>query len=73
MIPLDNPIPRDWFDWTNATVGIVGLGLTVAAIFQATGAKKAAEAAREAIWKREATDSFRAGRAGQRTRSVAPV
>jgi hypothetical protein len=42
MILHDNPIPRDWFDWPNATVGGTGLLLTLAAIFQATGAKKAA-------------------------------
>lgn len=51
-------IDRDWFDWTNAGVGVAGLGLTILAIWQATGAKKAAEEAREAIWQREASDSF---------------
>ncbi|MGA2166972.1 MAG: hypothetical protein ABSG62_02090 [Terracidiphilus sp.] len=58
MILLDNPIPRDWLDWTNASVGGVGLLLTIAAIVQATGAKRAAKEAREAIWQREASDSF---------------
>jgi hypothetical protein len=58
MILFDNPIPRDWFDWTNASVGGVGLLLTIAAVVQATGAKRAAREAREAIWQREASDSF---------------
>jgi hypothetical protein len=49
---------HDWFDWTNSGVGAAGLLLTVGAIWQATGAKKAATEAREAIWKREASDSF---------------
>jgi hypothetical protein len=49
---------HDWLDWTNASVGGVGLLLTIAAIRQATGAKRAAEEASEAIWQREASDSF---------------
>jgi hypothetical protein len=51
-------ILHDWFDWSNAGVGVAGLGLTILAIWQATGAKKAAEEAREAIWQREASESF---------------
>lgn len=51
-------IAHDWFDWTNSGVGVAGLALTVGAIWQATGAKKAARAAREAIWKREASSSM---------------
>jgi hypothetical protein len=35
-------ILHDWFDWSNASVGVSGLALTIAAIWQATGAKKAA-------------------------------
>jgi hypothetical protein len=58
MILLDNPIPRDWFDWTNATVGGVGLLLTLAAIWQATGAKTAARAARQAVDQRNAADAL---------------
>jgi hypothetical protein len=58
MILFDNPIPRDWFDWSNAGVGVVGLAFTLWAVWQATGAKKAATEAREAIWQREASDSF---------------
>jgi hypothetical protein len=53
-----NPIPRDWFDWTNATVGAIGLVLTVLAIIQATGAKKAATGAKDAVWKRTASAAF---------------
>lgn len=48
----------EWVDWSNTAVGGVGLLLTIAAIVQATGAKQAAREAREAIWQREATDSF---------------
>jgi hypothetical protein len=51
-------ILHDWFDWTNAGVGVVGLGFTLWAVRQATGAKQAAIEAREAIWQREASDSF---------------
>lgn len=36
---------HDWFDWTNAGVGAAGLVLTVGALWQATGAKKAAQLA----------------------------
>lgn len=46
---------HDLFEWTNAAVSAVGLLLTVAAVIQATGAKKAAVDAREAIWRREAS------------------
>jgi len=49
---------RDWFDWTNAGIGTAGLALTFATLFFAKGAKTAATEAREAIWKREASDSF---------------
>ena len=42
-------ILHDMFDWTNSGVGAAGLVLTVGAIWQATGAKKAAEDAREAV------------------------
>jgi hypothetical protein len=51
-------ILHDWFDWSNAGVGMGGLALTVGAIWQATGAKQAAIEAKEAIWQREASDSF---------------
>lgn len=49
---------HDIFDWSNATVGAVGLVLTVGAIWQATGAKKAALEAREAVFQRNASDSL---------------
>jgi hypothetical protein len=49
---------HDWFDWTNAGIGTAGLALTVATLLFAKGAKKAATEAKEAIWKREASDSF---------------
>jgi hypothetical protein len=58
MIVFDNPIPRDWFDWTNATVGGVGLLLTLLAIRQATGAKQAASEAREAVYQRNSAEAF---------------
>jgi hypothetical protein len=51
-------ILHDLFDWTNSGVGVAGLALTVGAVWQATGAKKAAEEAKEAIWQRDASDSF---------------
>jgi hypothetical protein len=49
---------HDWFDWSNAGVGVVGLAFTLWAVRQATGARQAAIEAREAIWQREASDSF---------------
>jgi len=42
-------ILHDLFDWTNSGVGAVGLALTAGAIWQATGAKKAASAVRDAV------------------------
>jgi hypothetical protein len=56
MTLLDNPIPRDWFDWTNASVGGAGLLFTIAAIWQATGAKRAAQEARQAVYSRNASE-----------------
>jgi predicted alpha/beta hydrolase len=49
---------HDLFDWTNAGVGAAGLALTAGAFWQATGAKKAAQEARDAVWKREAASSL---------------
>jgi hypothetical protein len=51
-------ILRDWFDWSNAGVGAAGLVLTVGAIWQATGAKRAAKEAREAVFRRNAADAM---------------
>jgi hypothetical protein len=52
-------ILHDMFDWSNAGVGVAGLALTIAAIFQATGAKKAARQAREAVYRRNALDDVK--------------
>jgi len=51
-------ILHDLFDWSNSGVGIIGLALTVGAIWQATGAKKAATEAREAVYRRNAADAM---------------
>jgi hypothetical protein len=51
--------PRDSFDWFGLVVGLVGLVLTVLAIIQAKGAKDAALDAKNSVWKRDASDSFR--------------
>jgi hypothetical protein len=51
-------ILHDLFDWSNSGVGVVGLGLTLWAVRQATGAKKAAMEAREAIHHRNAADAM---------------
>jgi hypothetical protein len=51
-------ILHDWFKWSNAGVGVVGLGLTLWAVWQATGAKKAAREARQAVYRRNATDDI---------------
>jgi hypothetical protein len=46
------------FDLVNAGVGGVGLLLTIVAIVQATGAKRAATRAREAVYHRNAADAM---------------
>ena len=58
MILLDIPIPRDWFDWTNFTIGLSGLVLTLWAIWQATGAKKAARRAEQSVIRHNAEVDF---------------
>jgi hypothetical protein len=58
MILLDNPIPRDWFDWSNASLGVVGLGLTLWAVAQATGAKAAAQRAEKSVRRHNAEVDF---------------
>ncbi|MDE3148813.1 MAG: hypothetical protein KGL37_05025 [Acidobacteriota bacterium] len=50
---------HDWFDWTNASVGVAGLALTMGAIWQATGAKSAAREARQAVYRRNASDDVK--------------
>lgn len=42
-------ILHDWFDWTNSGIGAVGLVLTLGAIWQATGAKDAAQQAGKSV------------------------
>lgn len=51
-------LPRDWFDWTNAGVGVAGFLFTLGAIWQATGAKKAAQSAANNIKKHTAEIDF---------------
>jgi dsDNA-binding SOS-regulon protein len=51
-------ILHDLFDWSNSGVGLAGLALTVGALWQATGAKRAATEAKEAVYRRNAADSF---------------
>jgi hypothetical protein len=48
----------DWVDWSNTIVGGVGLLLTIAAIVQATGAKTAARAARQAIFHKNSAEDL---------------
>jgi hypothetical protein len=52
-------ILHDLFDWSNAGVGVLGLGFTLWAVVQATGAKTAATEARHAIYRRNASDDVR--------------
>lgn len=51
-------IVHDAFDWVNASVGGVGLVLTIAAIAQATGAKSAARAAERGVRRHNAEVDF---------------
>jgi hypothetical protein len=60
MILIENPIPRDWFDWSNAGVGLVGLALTLWAVWQAKGAKEAAQLAGTRIRQHNAEVDFSA-------------
>lgn len=50
---------HDLFDWTNAGVGTAGLMLTLLAVRQATGAKTAAQGARQAVYRRNASDDVK--------------
>ena len=47
-----------WVDWTNTGVGITGLALTLGTLWQATGAREAANAARTAIRRRNVADAL---------------
>jgi hypothetical protein len=58
MFLPDNPIARDWFDWSNASVGLIGLAFTLWAVWQATGAKKAAENAEHSVKRHNAEVDF---------------
>jgi hypothetical protein len=49
---------HDWFDWSNAGVGVVGLAFTLWAVAQATGAKKAAENAGNSVKRHNAEVDF---------------
>jgi len=49
---------RDWFDWSNAGVGVAALALTAGAIWQAAGAKTAAREARSAVFRRNAAEDL---------------
>src|ERR1700761_6439927 len=51
--------PHDWLDWSNAGVGVGGLVLTLGAVWQAAGAKKAASEARDAAYRRNTSDDLR--------------
>jgi hypothetical protein len=51
-------ILRDWFDWSNAGVGVVGLGFTLWAVRQATGAKQAAQRAEQSVRRHNAEVDF---------------
>ena len=51
-------ILRDWFDLSNAGVGVAGLVLTMGAVWQATGAKRAAREARRAVYQRNSAEDM---------------
>jgi hypothetical protein len=59
---------HDWFDWSNAGVGVIGLGLTLLAVRQATGAKRAAKSARQAVYRRNTAEDI--GRISQLASSL---
>jgi hypothetical protein len=49
---------HDWFDWSNAGVGVVGLAFTLWAVWQATGAKVAAQRAEKSVRRHNAEVDF---------------
>jgi hypothetical protein len=51
------PLP-DWVDWTNTGVGVGGLLLTLGALFQAKGAKEAANKAEKSVQSHHAETDF---------------
>lgn len=51
-------ILHDLFDWSNAGVGVAGLGLTLWAVRQATGAKQAARRAEQGVIRHNAEVDF---------------
>ncbi|MGD0480995.1 MAG: hypothetical protein ABSA42_12555 [Terracidiphilus sp.] len=51
-------ILHDLFDWSNFGVGVTGLGLTLWAVAQATGAKAAAERAEKSVLRHNAEVDF---------------
>ncbi len=58
MIFFTESLPRDWFDWTNAGIGVVGLLFTLWAVLQATGAKQAAVSTEKSVKKHNAEFDF---------------
>lgn len=53
-------ILHDWFDWTNAGIGCLGLSITIVAAFQAKLAKTAARQAEKSIQSHQAETDFTA-------------
>lgn len=51
-------VSRDWFDWTNFGVGWAGLAITLWAVRQATGAKRAALRAEKGVLRHNAEIDF---------------
>jgi hypothetical protein len=50
---------HDLFDWSSSGIGAAGLMLTAGALWQATGAKKAALQARHAVYRRNASEDVK--------------
>jgi hypothetical protein len=52
-------LAHDLFDRMNSGVGLLGLALTFGAFLQAMGAKKAAQGARQAVYRRNASEDVK--------------
>jgi hypothetical protein len=52
-------VVHDLFEWSNAGVGVAGLAFTLWAVAQATRAKQAAQDARRAVYRRNASDDVK--------------
>ena len=49
---------RDWIDWSNSTISVLGLGLTLGTLWFAKSASQAASEAKQAVQGHNVADTF---------------